>query len=317
MIPYIGCERARELLDAFVDQELSVSDEVAVETHLRWCRTCAARVEDMRVIGAAIRVGSATVRPDEEQRLSAVGEAVLARVRTEQAESLGARLREVFTDMRLLWPALGATAAVIVAAAVALGVLQRAAAERPESLAAMIESLAQPGSERNPIWADGVAPYDYAVQTGRPFDNVARDAISLPRVLGDGSALLERIPEEDAVFALATVVSREGRVANFELLQAAKSGSDETNHAAHVAAVLNAVRQSRFQPAQEHRGVFGRTVAVNMVWVIVHQTVRGSLQSPARGGRSGSPAAVKPERVEPAAEPATGEPDAAQDSATA
>jgi hypothetical protein len=315
MIPYIGCERARQLLEAFVDHELSVSDEVAVETHLRWCRTCTARVEDMRLIGAAIRVGSAIV--DEDQRLSAVTEIVLARVRAEQEESLGTRLRQMFGDMRLFWPAIGATAAVIVAAAVALGVLQRASAERPESLAAMIEWLAQPGSERNPIWADGVAPYDYAVRTGRPFDNMARDAISLPRVLDDGSALLGRIPEEDAVFALATVVNREGRVANFELLEAVESGSAVTNHPAHVAAVLDAVRQSRFQPAQEHRGVFGRTVAVNMVWVIVHQTVKGSAQTPTRGGRSRQPAAVKPECVEPTEEPAGGELPAAQDSATA
>ena len=44
MIRYIGCETARDLLDAFIDGELGVDAQVMVESHLRWCRTCAARV---------------------------------------------------------------------------------------------------------------------------------------------------------------------------------------------------------------------------------------------------------------------------------
>ena len=59
MIPYLGCEHARELLEGFVDGELAMADQVAVESHLRWCRTCAARVEDMRLIGASLRVAGA------------------------------------------------------------------------------------------------------------------------------------------------------------------------------------------------------------------------------------------------------------------
>ena len=62
MIPYVGCEYAREHLDAFVDGELSVAEQVAVESHLRWCRTCAARVEDLQLIGASIRLGSLAPR---------------------------------------------------------------------------------------------------------------------------------------------------------------------------------------------------------------------------------------------------------------
>ena len=56
MIPYLGCETVREMLDAFVDGELGVDAQVAVESHLRWCRTCTARVEDMSLIGAAMRM---------------------------------------------------------------------------------------------------------------------------------------------------------------------------------------------------------------------------------------------------------------------
>jgi anti-sigma factor RsiW len=65
MMTYVGCEYAREHLDAFVDGELSVDEQVAVESHLRWCRTCAARVEDMQLIGNSIRLGSLVPRVDD------------------------------------------------------------------------------------------------------------------------------------------------------------------------------------------------------------------------------------------------------------
>src|SRR4029450_4832543 len=93
MIPYLDCRAARLLLEAFVDGELSVhdqvalesdlrwcpvcgarvgdvrgigapavSDQVAVESHLRWCSVCAARVDDVQVIGASLRVTSCALR---------------------------------------------------------------------------------------------------------------------------------------------------------------------------------------------------------------------------------------------------------------
>ena len=122
MIPYIGCEHARELLDAFLDDELPVADQVAVESHLRWCRTCSLRVEDMRLIGASLRLGSPAQRAggDDSQALAAMAAGALARVRAERADAFGARLRELFVDMRLLWPALGATGAVVICAVTAV-----------------------------------------------------------------------------------------------------------------------------------------------------------------------------------------------------
>jgi len=143
MIPYVGCEYAREHLDAFVDGELSVDEQVAVESHLRWCRTCAARVEDVQLIGDSIRLGSLAPRADDEeaQTVRHVHSSVLIRVRAEEELSFGARFRDMFTDMRLLWPALGATSAVTVGLALALSVLHSTTLERPESLATMIDSL--------------------------------------------------------------------------------------------------------------------------------------------------------------------------------
>ncbi len=269
MIPYVGCEYAREHLDAFVDGELSVDEQVAVESHLRWCRTCGARVEDLQLIGDSIRLGSLAPRAHDEeaQTVSHLHAGVLIRVRAEEELSFGARFRDMFTDMRLLWPALGATGAVTVGLALALSVLHSTTLERPESLATMIDSLAEPGGERNPLMPGNRARVD------RLFGYVDSDragGISMPRALDDGT-VFERIPEEDATFAVAAVVSRDGRIANYELLNSERSGRQARRHANDVEMLDAAVRQSRFAPAQTP---VGRAVAVNMVWLIVMTTVQ-------------------------------------------
>jgi hypothetical protein len=271
MIPYVGCEYAREHLDAFVDGELSVDEQVAVESHLRWCRTCGARVEDVQLIGDSIRLGSQAPGADDEEArtVSHLQSSVLIRVRTEEALSFGTRFREMFTDMRLLWPALGATSAVTVGLALALSVLHSTTLERPESLATMIDTLSNPGGERNPLMPGNSARRDRLFD--RYVDSDRAGGISMPRAADDG-ALFGIIPEQDATFAVAAVVSREGRIANYELLNSERSGRQARgNHAIDVEMLDAALRQSRFAPAQTP---VGRAVAVNMVWLIVMTTVQ-------------------------------------------
>jgi hypothetical protein len=254
MIRYIGCETARDLLDAFIDGELGVEAQVMVESHLRWCRTCTARVEDMAVIGDVVRLGPEAIRGRrDDQALAAMQAEVLTRTRAERDQSFGVRLREMLSDRHLLWPALGASMAVVFCLCGVFAVMQLATAENPDSLAAMLAS-AHPGSDDNPLRLDA-----------------ARLA---PRVVGDAAAL-GRIEDDDAVFTVATVVTREGRVANYELLLPSQPASRPHSRSAsgddeEVAALLHAVKQSRFTPAQ---GASGRPVAVNMVWVFARTTV--------------------------------------------
>jgi hypothetical protein len=72
---------------------------------------------------------------------------------------------------------------------------------------------------------------------------------------------------------MATVVNRDGRITNAEMLNSERSGANTARaaRADDVEAVLDAVRQSRFAPAQTP---IGRAVAVNMVWLIVVTTVQ-------------------------------------------
>jgi len=128
MIRYVGCDYARARLDAFADGELPMGDQVLVETHLRWCQTCAARLEDTQTIGASLRlVGRAHTH--DESAASAVGDSRSADVSLDRAlaamqaevevqahaeyeQSFTVRARALFSDIRLCWPALGATVAV-------------------------------------------------------------------------------------------------------------------------------------------------------------------------------------------------------------
>jgi hypothetical protein len=257
MSQYVGCEHARELLDGLVDGELSMADQLAVESHLRWCRTCTLRVEDMRLIGASIRMGSPVSGPDiaRDAAVAAINDAVLMRLRAEHDVSLAVRLRDMFSDRRLLWPALGASAAVVLCLGVASSVLHASTAEKPESLAAMIATLSDRGSERNPL---------------RPADN----GVSIPRIptLDDGGAMEfeEALPQDDEVYLVRTVVSRDGRVTNYELLLAGSDGSTKPRELdVHEQAVIDVIRQMRFRPAQTP---LGHPVAVDMVWMIAKTT---------------------------------------------
>ena len=260
MIPYLDCRAAQLLLEAFVDGELPVHDQVALESHLRWCTVCAARVEDMQVIGASLRVTSCARRAVDgtDDSLASVESEVVTRIQTEREQATWAQLRSMCTDMRFFWPAVGASLALVACLCVAAAVVSVTNAQKPDSLAGMIEMLANPGSDENPMRLDG--------------------AMAAPPRALDGAGL-ESVPDDDAVFALAAVVTREGRVANYEVLFAERASvrrHDTAVQTGDVSSVVNAVKQSRFSPAQ---ATDGAPVAVNMVWVLARTTVKASARA--------------------------------------
>ena len=231
MIPYLGCDEARELLEAFIDDELAMADQVAVESHLRWCRTCGARVDDMRLIGSSMRVAATrcTRDGDEDRALSAVQAEVLSRINAERDQSFRVWVRDAFADMRLLWPALGGSAALIACLCTAVGVLHAASGES-DSMAGVMESTANANR----------------IKTGW---------------------VLEGVPEEEAVFALATMVTRGQRIADYEMLLLERANvrrRDGSAQTADVGGLLDAVRHSRFTAPEASAS---RAVAVDMVWL--------------------------------------------------
>ena len=274
MIPYLGCDGARDMLEAFVDGELVVEAQVGIEAHLRWCDGCRARVDDLRTVGSALRLGAAAAGSARAGAASTavLRDGLLARLGAERAQSLAVRCREGLADTRYLWPACGATIAVLLCVWAAAAVSRIVRVERPGSMAALISVLASPGSDRNPLHLDS--------------------AMLAPRTVAGGPAL-EWIPEEEAEFAVAAVVTREGRVANSELLQAVREQGGPPRAAGQaddVATLMGLVSRSRFEPAQAG----GDPVAVNVVWLLARTTVKASIRagepmptrSPGAGGVS-------------------------------
>jgi hypothetical protein len=297
MTQYVGCDHARTLLEGMVDGELSMADQLAVESHLRWCDTCALRVEDMRLIGGSLRATSAARPADgvDDGALTALTESMLVRVRAERAQSFASRVREMGADRRLLWPALGATAAVLLCVAAASSVLRASTIQEPDSLAAMISAIGSPGSEMRPL---------------RPADN----GISFPRLSEDDgmstSGTIEQIPEEDVIYAFRTVISRDGSLADWELLSGDDTPPADRRAVARVAAqemaLLNAVSRTRFVPAQTP---LGHAVAVDMVWLIAKTTVAApdTLRPRPAGVGTRAKETQKPVGTEPAAPPVSGQ----------
>ena len=254
MIRYLGCDAAREMLQPFVDLELPVAEQVELEAHLRWCETCTARVDDLRLIGAALRVGAAAppVHSEDAWAMASIQSEVLTRIRAERDQSLPVRIREAFADMHFFWPALGATAALATCLFAMVSVNRIVRIEHPYSMADRITTLANPGSDRNPL----------------PIDML----MLAPRPLTEGP-MLESMSDEEAVFALAAIVTREGRISDYELLHAVRESRGITTSSYDENALLETVKQSRFAPAQTPEGA----VAVNMVWLLARTTVKASI----------------------------------------
>ncbi len=265
----LGCAAVRRKLHAFHDRELIVADQIAVSAHLDWCDSCSAALCELEEIGSALRTAApgrlpASVLSCDEA--AALAGTVVNRVKVEREASFLARVQALFEDMHLVYVGLGATAASVVCLVVALGMMRFGATERPDSLAAMVNFLAPPGSNANPVVIDA--------------------GIMMPRALDGAFSSVSTAQEgylgadQDAVYALSAVVTREGTVANLELLDGhGRTSTDDGREAAPngsatkaVEGLLDAVSRARFEPARRE----GLPVAVNMVWVVAHTTVRAT-----------------------------------------
>ena len=246
----LPCAAARRCLAAYYDGELSLGEQVSVAAHVDACQRCAWELDRLRLVGRAVREGAAALpAPPDAARLE---DTIVGRVTVERQQELPARLGRLFEDMHLVWAGLAATAATCVCAVLLLGLWYLAPPERDDSLAGILSALASPGSDRNPVPPDG--------------------RMVLPRVMEPllpAALQTETLTEDDVVLALAAVVTREGRVAYPSVLHASR------HDRAAVARLVHAAVGARFTPASYG----GSPVAVNMVWVLTHTTVRGSARA--------------------------------------
>jgi hypothetical protein len=131
-----------------------------------------------------------------------------------------------------------------------LSMMRFATAGRPDSLAAIVDLMATPGSSANTIVMD---PASHQRGTAR-FQAASESA------------------EQDAVFALAAIVTRDGRLANFSRLRMSsrKSTREEVDL---VEALMDAVSRARIEP-NSMDGT--HNAAAGMVWLVTSTTVRAT-----------------------------------------
>lgn len=247
----LTCAAVRRRLQDFYDRELPVRDQIAIESHLHDCPPCARDLKELRDVGDALRLAAAPGPADDWTGLQP---GVISRMRAEAHESWAARTARAFDDLHLVWIALASTAATFICAATVLSMLHYASPERGDSLAAVISVISAPseatrgaGSDLNPARLDRF--------------------VRAPSVPEDGvvyAALYNRpMDERDRMLAMSAVVTKEGRVSGLSLLNEHPESSD-------VMDIVNALADSRLEPAQYG----GSPVAVELVWLVAHTTVK-------------------------------------------
>ena len=254
------CTSVSPKLSAFRDGELPVADHVEVGQHLRECAPCRTALEEMDDLGLVLRRQATLVSAaiGDEPELHGLAGAVVSRVFAEQEQSWPVRVRRAFDDMHLVWAGLSATAAVIACAGLAAAiVLLGPSPERADSLRALVETMSGPGTDLEPL------PFAPGMEAPR----VSPEAI-MPLMLANDLSLAR---EEDVELAISAVVTREGRISQTEQLEGTP------NHRL----VQSLEDAARFQPASRA----GSPVAVSLVWLVSHTTVRPEMIKPQSSSR--------------------------------
>jgi anti-sigma factor RsiW len=254
----LTCTATRRRLNAFYDGELPVDDQIAVQAHTEWCDACAATLEDLRFLGAALRLGALGQDSLTHEEGTALTAAVISRRNAEQDASLFARAQRMFDDMHLVYAGLGAAVGTVVCVVIMLSMLRFASFGRPDatlaadgrsdSLAAMLDVLATPGSSADAMAIDEASHARWAARLQAANETA----------------------EQDAVFALDAMVTRNGRLANFHRLRS-RGHKDELNL---IEALSDTVTRSRIEPGSAD----ATQAAANssMVWLVERTTVRAS-----------------------------------------
>jgi hypothetical protein len=251
----LDCGAARRRLNAFHDGELSIEQQIAVASHLEWCDACAEEFADfgtMRDALQAVAPGRAALTHEQAAVFTAT---VISRVKAEEQASLLTRVRGMFEDMHLVYAGVGAACATAVCSIVMLSMMRYATNERPDSLAAVVSLLA--------------APLDC------DFGADLADASSCKARLAARFQRANETAETDAVFALETIVTRQGKLTNVAALRSGRHAS--ASQANLIEGLLDHVSKSRFESVPQLR----LPDFSSMVWLVEHATVRANNTKPA------------------------------------
>ncbi len=261
----LTCAATRRCLHAFHDDELAVSDQIAVGAHLEWCEGCAAALAELRTLRSLIRVSTrdrADLSGEEEQGFQC---GVVSRLNAEDRVAFAARVQDMFEDMRLVYAGLGASVAAVACVLMMLNMMRFAREEQdPNSLAAVVNALASAEASQSEV--------------SRSAPVVVDARLLLSRSSGAAFAADSDTDVDffyaNAEYALAGVVTREGRVTNLELVHASSGQpvAPGTEEAIALSRLMGVVARQRYEPAR----VDGLPIAVNKVWPVAAITVHAT-----------------------------------------
>jgi hypothetical protein len=247
----LTCTATRRLLQPFHDGELAVGDQISVTAHVEWCDRCAAELEDLRGVATALQSlvpERLTLTHDEAAVFNAT---VVNRLKVENDASFLAHLHEMFDDMHFVYAGFGAAAATVMCVVIMLSMMRFATDGRPDSLAALVDVMATP----------------LECESG----NDLADASGCRARWAERFQRANESAEQDTVFALESVVTRQGRVANLEALRALRHRA-AIGQVELIEGLLDAVSRSRLDASQGP----GAPEPSNMLWLVQHATVRAN-----------------------------------------
>ena len=92
----LTCAATRRRLQAFHDEELPFTDQIAVSAHLEWCDDCAAALAELRALRTALHALAPGRVPLPQEEAAAFTTTVVSRLKAEDDASLFvARARDV------------------------------------------------------------------------------------------------------------------------------------------------------------------------------------------------------------------------------
>ena len=237
------CSSVRRRPPAFHDRELPISELIAIESHVSECAPCASELKDLRGVGNMLRLAASPGPADDWTGLQS---GVISRMRAEAHEAWTARTGRMFDDMHLVWIGFASAVATVVCV-LAAGAVQFSSPERDDSLAAMIAVISAPsGSDLNPVRND--------------------QFLQVPTVPGRGPVefvLAQPVTHDELVLALNAVVMQDGRVSGLSVI-----GTEP--HPREFNTILRALSTARLEPGR----LGASPVAVNLVWLLAHTTVK-------------------------------------------
>ncbi len=239
----LTCATARRRLQAYHDGELTISEQIEVDGHLEWCEPCGQTLDEMRAVRVLLRSALSNLTRASAVEQESLQASVISRIKAEHTVSWSTRVREMFDDMHIVYAGLGAGAATVACVMIMLSMMRFATT-----------SERSPGSNQNPVVLDA------RMLMPRPLDQVLMTA--------PGSR-----EGDEGLFTLSAVVTREGRIVNLELHSETGEtlGADSAEGRA-LQGLMGTVSKARFEPAK----VAGLPVAVSMVWMVAHTTVRAA-----------------------------------------